>query len=86
MSKANKAKPLPGMKQIAIADLTVGQQCLFQLSHWSPVNLHHVKLEYIGSKYIVMYNIVREAEYCVGVEVYAEQGAGEPMFYVSEEL
>jgi hypothetical protein len=75
------------MKSIAIEDLKVGETCLFQLSTWAPVNLHFVRILYVGTKYIVMHNIERDEEYCVSRCPYdIIETARTPNFYVSEEL
>jgi len=75
------------VKNIKIGELELWDKCLFQLSDWQPHNLHHVRIDYIGTKYIVMYNFEREEEYCVSIEPYeCLENKRYPMFYVSEEL
>ena len=73
------------MKLIPKENLTVGTKCLFQLSTWSPANLKHVTIRYIGTKYIVMLNTEKKDEYCVTIDPYdcVVQGRN-PMFYVDE--
>ena len=73
------------MKLIPIKDLTVGERYLFQLSTWSPVNLKHVTIRYIGTKYIVMHNTAKDDEYCVTIDDHEcwEQGRS-PLFYIDD--
>ena len=78
------------MINIQIQTLKVQDKCLFQLSHWSPVNLHKVIILYVGSRYIVMYNVDREEEYCVSIDKYDDMSGytnsvnSQPKFYVDE--
>lgn len=74
------------MKEIKIEDLVIGGKVLFQLSHWSPSNLHFVEILFVGKSYVVMWNVDREQEYCVKHDVFGgAYGDSMPKFYVSEE-
>jgi hypothetical protein len=73
------------MKEIHIKDLQVGRKCLFQLSTWSPVNLKHVTIRYVGAKYVVMHNTQQDEEYCVSIDAYdCALENRTPVFYVDE--
>ena len=41
---------------IELCNLKVGDNVLFQMSHWSVNNWHDVTIKYTGSKYVVMHS------------------------------